>query len=42
MSQEIAAAIPGSVLEIVDECGHLSTMERPASVNAALLRWLGT
>jgi pimeloyl-ACP methyl ester carboxylesterase len=41
MSQEIAAAIPGSVLEIVRECGHLSTMEQPAPVNAALLRWLG-
>lgn len=41
MSQEIAAAIPGAVLEIVEECGHLSTMEQPASVNAALLRWLG-
>ncbi|MBX3498579.1 MAG: alpha/beta fold hydrolase [Alphaproteobacteria bacterium] len=40
MSQEIAAAIPGAVLEIVEECGHLSTMEQPASVNAALLRWL--
>ncbi len=41
MSQEIAAAIPGAGLEIVEECGHLSTMEQPAAVNAALLRWLG-
>jgi pimeloyl-ACP methyl ester carboxylesterase len=41
MSQEIAAAIPGSRLEIVEECGHLSTMEQPEAVNAALLRWLG-
>jgi pimeloyl-ACP methyl ester carboxylesterase len=41
MSQEIAAAIPGAVLEIVEECGHLSTMEQPEAVNAALLRWLG-
>jgi len=42
MSQEIAAAIPGAVLEVVEDCGHLSTMERPDSVNAALLRWLAT
>ncbi|MBV9834108.1 MAG: alpha/beta fold hydrolase [Alphaproteobacteria bacterium] len=41
MSQEIAAAIPGAKLEIVEECGHLSTMEQPEAVNAALLRWLG-
>ncbi len=41
MSQEIAAAIPGATLEIVEECGHLSTMERPEAVNAALLKWLG-
>lgn len=39
MSREIAAAIPGARLEIVEDCGHLSTMERPALVNAALLRW---
>lgn len=42
LSEEIAAAIPGATLEIVEECGHLSTMERPEAVNAALLRWLGT
>ncbi|MGE0422079.1 MAG: alpha/beta fold hydrolase [Reyranellaceae bacterium] len=41
MSQEIVAAIPGAVLDIVEDCGHLSTMERPDAVNAALLRWLG-
>jgi pimeloyl-ACP methyl ester carboxylesterase len=40
MSQEIAAAIPGARLEIVEDCGHLSTMERPDAVNAALLGWL--
>ncbi len=40
MSREIAAAIPGARLEIVEDCGHLSTMERPTAVNAALLRWL--
>jgi pimeloyl-ACP methyl ester carboxylesterase len=37
---EMAAAIPGAVLEVVDHCGHLSTLERPDAVNAALRRWL--
>ena len=38
--EEMAARIPGSRLEIVEECGHLSTMERPAETSAALRRWL--
>ena len=37
---EIAAAVKGSRLEIIEECGHLSTLERPAQVNAAFRRWL--
>jgi pimeloyl-ACP methyl ester carboxylesterase len=37
---EMADAIPGATLEVVDHCGHLSTLERPAVVNAALRRWL--
>lgn len=41
MSQEIAGAIPGARLEIVGDCGHLSTMERPEAVNRALRAWLG-
>jgi pimeloyl-ACP methyl ester carboxylesterase len=39
--QEIAAAIPGAKLEVIEACGHLSTLERPAEVNAALRAWLG-
>ena len=39
--QEIAAAIPGAELEVIEACGHLSTLERPAEVNAALRAWLG-
>ncbi len=38
--EEMAARISGSRLEIVEECGHLSTMERPAETSAALARWL--
>jgi pimeloyl-ACP methyl ester carboxylesterase len=39
-SQEIAAAIPGARLELIDECGHLLTWEQPARVNALLRDWL--
>jgi pimeloyl-ACP methyl ester carboxylesterase len=38
--EEIAAGIAGSKLVVVEDCGHLSTMERPAEVNAALRAWL--
>jgi pimeloyl-ACP methyl ester carboxylesterase len=38
--KEIAAAIPGAQLVVIDGCGHLSTLEKPAEVNAALRTWL--
>ena len=38
--EEMVGAIPGSKLEIIENCGHLSTLERPAEVSAALRRWL--
>lgn len=40
LHQEIAAGIPGARLVIVPHCGHLSTVERPEAVNAALGAWL--
>jgi pimeloyl-ACP methyl ester carboxylesterase len=40
LAQELAAGIPGSRLVVVSDCGHLSTMERPEAVNAALVQWL--
>ena len=39
--REMAAAIPGARLEIIEGCGHLSTIEAPDAVTAALERWLG-
>jgi pimeloyl-ACP methyl ester carboxylesterase len=36
----MAQAIPGSLLCIVEECGHMSTLEQPLAVNAALTTWL--
>ena len=39
-SREIAAAVPGAELVVLERCGHMLTMERPGEVNAALARWL--
>jgi pimeloyl-ACP methyl ester carboxylesterase len=39
LSEEIAAGIPGSQLVIVPDCGHLSQVEQPDAVAAALLAW---
>jgi pimeloyl-ACP methyl ester carboxylesterase len=36
------AKIAGSALVIVPECGHMSMLERPAEVSAALRAWLYT
>lgn len=41
LHEELAEAIPGAKLRVVEECGHLSTLERPDEVNAALREWLG-
>lgn len=38
-SQEMADAIPNSRLVVIEGCGHLSTLERPQAVNAALQTW---
>ncbi len=38
--EEMQAAIPEAQLCIVEQCGHLSTMERPEAVNRALRGWL--
>ena len=37
---EMAAMIPHSRLIVIEECGHMATMERPAAVTAALRDWL--
>jgi pimeloyl-ACP methyl ester carboxylesterase len=36
----MSAKIQGSRLVIVPDCGHMSTMEQPAAVSAALREWL--
>ncbi len=40
MAKEIAADILGSALVVVPGCGHLSTIEKPEAVNAAMIEWL--
>jgi pimeloyl-ACP methyl ester carboxylesterase len=40
LSQEIAAGIPGARLVVIPDCGHLSTLERPKAVTAAMVKWM--
>jgi pimeloyl-ACP methyl ester carboxylesterase len=40
VARTIADGIAGSKLEIVQECGHLSPMERPEAVTVALRAWI--
>ena len=40
LSEEIAAGTAGSRLVVVQDCGHLSTMERPEAVNRELAEWM--
>jgi pimeloyl-ACP methyl ester carboxylesterase len=40
LAVEIAEGIAGARHVVVPECGHLSTLERPAEVTRALVEWL--
>jgi pimeloyl-ACP methyl ester carboxylesterase len=40
LAKEIAAGVSGARLVVVPDCGHLSTLEKPEAVNAALAEWL--
>lgn len=40
--QAMAQTIPGAQLCIVEQCGHMSTMEQPEAVNAAFTAWLAS
>jgi len=40
LSQEMASLLPDAELVEVEEAGHMSILERPATVVAAMLRWL--
>jgi len=40
VSEEMATGIPGAVLEIVEHCGHISSLEQPEAVTARLRAWM--
>ena len=40
LHEEMASLIPNARLRVVEGCGHLSTLERPEEVSAALRDWL--
>ena len=42
LAKEIAGGISGAKLVVVPDCGHLSTLEKPEAVSAALSEWLAT
>lgn len=40
LHEEMADAIPGARLHVVEDCGHLSALEQPQAVTRALDAWL--
>ena len=38
--QYMADNIPSAKLEVIEDCGHLATMEQPEQVNQAMQQWL--
>ena len=37
--EEMAGLTPGAELVVIEDCGHISTLERPNEVTVALRRW---
>lgn len=40
LSEEMAKAIPAAALVVVEQCGHLITLEKPEETNLILSTWL--
>lgn len=38
--EAMAACVPAAELQVIESCGHLSTIEQPDAVTSALTRWL--
>lgn len=38
--EAMAACVPGAQLAVIEECGHLSTIEQPEAVTLELAHWL--
>jgi pimeloyl-ACP methyl ester carboxylesterase len=39
-SEQMAELIPRAELVVLETCGHMATMEKPAEVNTLLLDWI--
>lgn len=39
-AEEMASLIAGAKIEVIEHCGHMSTMEMPKTVNKLLAEWL--
>lgn len=40
--EAMAELVPGSVLRVIEDAGHMSTMEQPRAVSVALREWLAS
>jgi pimeloyl-ACP methyl ester carboxylesterase len=40
LHENMAAELPNGRLRVLERCGHLSPLEQPRAVTAALRRWL--
>ncbi len=38
--EEMASLIPRATLRVIEHCGHMTTLEQPEEVNAAMRAWL--
>jgi pimeloyl-ACP methyl ester carboxylesterase len=38
--EQMQALLPAAHLAVIDDCGHMSTMEQPAAVSEVLAQWL--
>jgi pimeloyl-ACP methyl ester carboxylesterase len=38
--EEMASGIPGARLAVIEDCGHMATLEQPGQVAALLAQWL--
>lgn len=39
LHQKMTTLLPNATLEIIEDCGHLSTMEQPTNVNKIIRNW---
>ena len=40
MAEEIAGGIKQAELKIIEQCGHLSTLDQPEAVSKLICRWI--